>query len=77
MEIPSLVFRIAWLSPLTRDSMSFPIAKPAASSTEELIRLPEDKRSKAVSSAELELINDRCAAMDATLVLIERGILHS
>jgi hypothetical protein len=51
-----------------------PIARPAASSAAELIRLPVDKRSNADSSPALELIIARCAVNEATLVLIESGI---
>ena len=39
--------------------------------------LADDNRSKDVSSAEFEFMNDRCAAMEATLVVIERGMLRS
>ena len=49
IEIPSLAFLIAMLMPRICESIRVEIAKPAASSAAELIRLPDERRSMAVS----------------------------
>ena len=50
------------------------MARPAASSKDELTRFPVERRSNDVSNAALLFKKDRCAVIEAMLVLIESGI---
>ena len=50
------------------------MASPAASSTALFTRLPVDSLSNDVSKAALLFKNDRCAVIEAMLVLIESGM---
>ena len=50
-EMPSLALRIAWLMPRICAVIELAMARPAASSRAELMRLPEDRRSIAVRRA--------------------------
>src|SRR4051812_28657425 len=69
-EIPSFALRIAWLMPRTCDVIELEIARPAASSLAELMRLPVDRRSMAVWRAALAIRLPFCARSADVLELI-------
>ncbi len=76
-EMPSLELRIATFMPRTCEFMRSAIDRPAASSFDELMRRPEDRRCIDVASDICEPDRLRCASMELMLVLIERVMIHS
>src|SRR3954469_8877413 len=68
--MPSFALRIAWLMPRICDVIELEIARPAASSLAELMRLPVDRRSIAVGRAWLAIRLPFCARSAAVLELI-------
>ena len=62
--------RTAWSRPRIWDVIREEIAKPAASSLAELMRLPVDNCSIATDSARLFLFKAFCEINDLTLVLM-------
>ena len=68
--MPSLALRIAWFMPRTCAVMVEAMARPAASSLDELMRLPVDRRSIAFDSIMLALFDALPARSDAVLVPI-------
>ena len=73
-EMPSLALRSAIFMPRTCDSMRVEIARPAASSDAELMRLPLDRRSIAVSSDLFTAVADAEAISALMLVFTESAI---
>ena len=76
-DIPSFAFRTAWFKPSIWDVIRFPIAKPAASSIDELMRLPEDMRSIDCSISLRELDRCLCVESDAMLVLMTLAMIST
>ena len=68
--MPSFALRIAWFWPLICEVSDEAIARPAASSLAELMRLPVDRRSMLVASAMLAEFDALVALSAATLVPI-------
>ena len=75
--MPSLALRIATLVPRICAFIRSAIARPAASSLEELTRRPEDSRSIEVDSDVCEVFRCRCEFSDVMLVLMVWGMAHS
>src|SRR5262245_30669701 len=69
-DTPSLALRIATLMPRICAFMRSAIARPAASSFDELTRRPEDRRCSDTASDSFEDIRLRWAFNDETLVLM-------
>ena len=69
-EMPSLALRIATLMPRICAFMRSAIARPAASSFDELTRRPEDRRCIEVDSDSFDVARLRCAFSDEMLVLM-------
>ena len=67
IEMPSFALRMPWFMPRTCASIDVEIARPAASSLAELIRLPVDSRSIAVDSMSCALV-DAFAARSAEML---------
>ena len=68
--MPSFALRIAAPRPRMLDVIRVLMARPAASSLAELIRIPEDKRSMAVVWFKAEVRKEFCAATALKFVLI-------
>ena len=69
MEMPSLALRMPWLMPRTCAVMLVAMARPAASSLAELMRLPVESRSMAVPRA-LLACDDALAAFIALMFVL-------
>ena len=66
----SLALRTAWFKPRICEVILLAMAKPAASSAAELMRLPVDSCSMALDNVRLLTLIAFCATSDFTLVLI-------
>src|SRR5204862_7152372 len=73
-EMPSLALRIATLVPRICAFMRSAIARPAASSFDELTRRPEDRRSIDVVSDDCEVLRLRCALSETMFELMVCGM---
>ena len=70
IEMPSLALRMPWFIPRICAVIELLMARPAASSFAELMRLPVDKRSMAVESADCALAEALLARSDEMLLFI-------
>ena len=75
MATPSFALRFAWVREAICWSMLCAMLRPAASSCAPLMRLPEDRRSIAVSIWARESVRCRWAVIEAMFVLITIAIL--
>ena len=75
--MPSFALRIATLVPRICAFIRSAIARPAASSFEELTRSPEDSRSIEVASDDCDVFRCRCEFSDEMFVLMVWGMAHS
>src|SRR5678816_2804926 len=73
-EMPSLALRIATLVPRICAFMRSAMARPAASSFEELTRRPDDKRSIEVVSDDCDVLRWRCELSEVMLELMVCGM---
>ena len=75
IEMPSLALRTAWFRPRIWAVILLLMARPAASSAAELMRLPVDSCSMALLRLRLFTVRAFCATSDFTLVLITDMVL--
>ena len=73
-EMPSLALRIATFVPRICAFMRSAIARPAASSFDELTRRPDESRSIDVASDDCEVLRLRCALSETMLELMVCGM---
>jgi hypothetical protein len=73
-EMPSLALRAAWFRPRIWAVIRWEIARPAESSRALLMRMPDERRCRAMESAFCETLRERCELSEAMLVLMTWGM---